>query len=61
MAKSGRGRAPRDRKRPYRFPKPPCSPTPPKSPKRVRPEVPGCDTGPDISKLKDLIRPKRRR
>jgi hypothetical protein len=56
MAKSNRGRAPRDRKKPYRFPKPPCSPEPPRSPEPVHPHRPGCGTGPDLEKLRERVR-----
>lgn len=59
MAKSGRGRAPRDRKRPYRFPRPPCTPEPPKVPEPPRPADPGCGTGPDPRKLLERLKKKR--
>jgi len=61
MPKSNRGRAPRDRKKPYRFPKPPCTPEPPRPPEPVRPQPPGCETGPPLKKvLERLRRPSKR-
>jgi hypothetical protein len=59
MSKSGRGRAPRDRRRPYRFPRPPCEPEPPRAPEPVRPRPPGCDTGPDPAKLIEKLKRKK--
>ncbi len=60
MGKSNRQNAPRDRKRPISFPKPPCSPKPPGPPPPVKPSDPGCDTGPDPRKiLKGLGKKKR--
>ena len=58
MAKSGRQHAPRDRRRPYRFPKPPCQPAPPRRPERPRPPDSGCGTGPDPQELLDRLRRK---
>jgi hypothetical protein len=60
MAKSGRSRAPRDRKRPYSFPKPPCSPTPPRPPGQVKPGPPGCGTGPDLDELRKRVKRRRK-
>jgi hypothetical protein len=59
MAKSGRSRAPRDRRRPIRFPKPPCSPKLPFPPEPVKPADPGCSTGPDPRELVKKLRRKR--
>lgn len=59
MAKSNRGRAPRDRKRPVHFPKPPCSPEPPRDPEPVRPPIPDCVTGPDPRDLLKRLKKKR--
>jgi hypothetical protein len=59
MAKSGRQNAPRDRKQPFAFPKPPCVPTPPRQPPPPRPAGPGCDTGPDPRKLFEKLERKR--
>ena len=60
MAKSGRQYAPRDRQRPYRFPKPPCQPVPPRRPQSPRPPDSACGTGPDPRKLLDVLRRKGR-
>jgi len=51
MAKNRRQSAPRDRKRPFRMPEPPCTPKPPRMPPPPRPADPGCTTGPDPFKL----------
>ena len=59
MAKSNRTRAPRDRKRPYGFPKPPCTPRFPGPPEPVSPDSPESLTGPDPRKL--LKKRKRKR
>ncbi len=61
MAKSGRTRAPRDRKRPYRFPKPPCSPRFPGPPEPVSPGGSECGTGPDPRKLFETLKRGRKR
>ena len=61
MAKSGRGRAPRDRKRPYSFPKPPCTPSPPKPPEPVKPSGPGCETGPGLEEIRERVRRRKKR
>jgi len=58
MAKNRRGQAPRDRKRPFRAPQPPCTPKPPTVPPPPRPPDPGCETGPDPMKLLKLGRRK---
>lgn len=60
MAESGRERAPRDRKRPVRFPRPPCEPRPPGPPPPVRPGDGGCGTGPDLRRLLERAKRKRR-
>lgn len=60
MAKRGREWAPRDRKRPYRFPKPPCTPEPPKHPPPPRPTAPDCTTGPDpVEAIRRILRRKK--
>lgn len=65
MAKSGRGRAPRDRKRPYVFraPEPPCTPKPPRVPPPPTPPGPGDHLWPDpLERLKKaLARDKKKR
>lgn len=58
MAKSGRGNAPRDRKRGLQFPKPPCDPTPPRQPPPPRPPGPGDVSLPDPRKLLERLRKK---
>ena len=59
MAKSNRGRAPRDRKRPYGVPKPPCTPRFPGPPEPVSPTGSECNTGPDIRRLLKRLDKKR--
>ena len=59
MAKSRRGRAPRDRKRGLQFPKPPCEPTPPRHPGPPRPPGPGEVAYPDPRKLLEQLRKKK--
>lgn len=58
MAKSGRGHAPRDRKRGLSFPKPPCEPTPPRRPEPPRPPGPGDAAIPDPRRLLERLRKK---
>jgi hypothetical protein len=59
MAKSGRGQAPRDRKRGgLGFPKPPCEPTPPRHPPPPRPAGPSESANPDLQKLLERLRKK---
>jgi hypothetical protein len=59
MAKSGRGQAPRDRKRGgFAFPKPPCEPTPPRHPGPPRPPGPGERAHPDPRRLLERLRKK---
>jgi hypothetical protein len=58
MAKSGRGRAPRDRKRGLVFPKPPCDPPLPRHPDPPRPPGPGETSFPDPRKLFEKLRKK---
>jgi len=59
MSKSNRGRAPRDRKRPYRFPRPPCTPRFPRPPDPVRPDGSECLTGPDPREILRRLRKRR--
>jgi len=59
MAKGNRGRAPRDRKRPYRFPKPPCTPRFPGPPEPVSPGGSECTTGPDPRELLKKVKKRR--
>lgn len=64
MARSGRGRAPRDRKRPYAFPlrvpEPPCTPRPPRVPPRPTPPGPGDHLWPDpLRHLEKVLDPKK--
>ena len=59
MAKSNRQHAPRDRKRPFAIPKPPCTPEPPHVPPPPRPSDSGCGTGPDPRRVLDKITRKR--
>lgn len=61
MSKSNRQRAPRDRRRPFRVPRPPCEPRMPSPPPPVRPPDPGCSTGPDLDLLKRLLERKKKR
>ncbi len=66
MAKSGRGRAPRDRKRPYTFPRPlpepPCTPKPPRVPPPPAPPGPGDHAWPDpLERLRKVLEKKRER
>ena len=49
MAKSSRGRAPRDKKPSLKFPKWPCTPEPPRTPRPTEPV--GATTGPDFKKV----------
>ena len=61
MAKSSRGRAPRDRKPSLRFPEWPCTPRPPGTPPPTRPTQPvGSTPGPDFRKIFKRV-PKKRR
>jgi hypothetical protein len=59
MAKSGRQHAPRDRKHPVAFPKPPCTPEPPRHPPAPRPSGPGEVPIPDPRRLLDKLTRKR--
>jgi hypothetical protein len=62
MAKSGRGNAPRDRKRGgLAFPKPPCEPTPPRHPGPPVPPGPGETTYPDPRKLIERLERLRKK
>jgi len=47
MAKSRRQAAPRDRKHPFKMPKGPCEPAPPKPPPFPTPAKPGDSLGPN--------------
>ncbi len=47
MAKNRRQNAPRDRERGLKFPKPPCTPEPPKIPPAPRPTGPSDSLWPD--------------
>jgi len=47
MAKNQRQHAPRDRKRPFKVPEPPCTPKPPKAPPPPRPAPPFDSIWPD--------------
>lgn len=60
MAKSSRGRAPRDKKPSLKFPEWPCTPERPRTPPPPRPSEPvGKTPGPDFSKLIKKLRKKR--
>ncbi len=61
MAKSHRARAPRDRKRPYPVPKPPCTPRFPGPPEPVSPGGSECGTGPDPLRLVKRWKRKKKR
>jgi hypothetical protein len=56
MAKSHRQHAPRDRKRPFRVPEPPCTPKPPRNPPPPKPADSGCSTGPDPREILKRLR-----
>lgn len=56
MSKSRRQNAPRDRKRPFKVPDPPCTPKPPKMPPPPKPAPPGETPIPDFRKLFKLGR-----
>jgi hypothetical protein len=60
MAKSSRGRAPRDKKRSLKLPEWPCTPKPPQTPPRPRPSAPvGSVPGPDFKKAVKKLGRKR--
>lgn len=59
MGRSRREGAPRNRKRPWIHPEPPCTPRPPGPPPAPRPSDPGCRTGPDpLRLLKKVLKKK---
>lgn len=51
MSKNRRQQAPRDRKRPFKVPEPPCTPKPPKVPPPPTPTRPFDKATPDFRKL----------
>jgi hypothetical protein len=51
MSKNRRQSAPRDRKRPFKVPEPPCTPKPPKVPPPPRPSDPFDKTIPDPRRI----------
>ena len=58
MAKSRRQNAPRDRKHPFKTPKGPCDPKPPKRPPFPSPTKPGDSSWPDPLKWLKLGKKK---
>lgn len=60
MGRSRRERAPRNRKRPWIHPEPPCTPGPPRPPRAPRPSGPGCGTGPEPLRLLEKLLKKKR-
>lgn len=57
MAKNRRQHAPRDRKRPFKVPEPPCTPKPPRVPPPPSPAPPFDPSIPDFRKI---FKPGRR-
>ncbi len=61
MAKSSRGRAPRDKKPSLKLPEWPCTPKPPQTPPAPRPTDPvGTVPGPDFKKVMKKLGQKKR-
>ena len=60
MAKSSRGRAPRDTNRSLKLPEWPCTPKPPQTPPPPRPSAPvGSVPGPDFKKVMKKLGKRR--